>query len=189
VKNPFRTKHRSEDRENNPHGRRQPRAGSRAVVVEFEQSEALGGRCRYPSLRHGRGTWLNFAARKRAVNEHDPPPRYALHWKPLGASLLVRAGVLVAEDEQPYLDLAMDSPYEQLAGAAIRYVIAAGPQAGRATMRLHDPVLAVGESGARTKPLPPLSMDSRSTAPSPVRLMNAPNSNGCAGRPCLSGPI
>jgi hypothetical protein len=40
---------------------------------------------------------------------------------------LVRAGVLVAEDEQPYLDLAMDSPYEQLAGAAIRYVIAAGP--------------------------------------------------------------
>ena len=39
----------------------------------------------------------------------------------------VRAGVRVAEDEQPYLDLAMDSPYEQLAGAAIRYVIAAGP--------------------------------------------------------------
>ena len=62
---------------------------------------------------------------------------------------LVRAGVLVAEDEQPYLDLAMDSPYEQLAGAAIRYVIAAGPQASRATMRLHDPLLAVGQSGAR----------------------------------------
>jgi hypothetical protein len=55
---------------------------------------------------------------------------------------LVRAGVLVAEDEQPYLDLEMDSPYEQLAGAAIRYVIAAGPQAGRATMRLRDPLLA-----------------------------------------------
>ena len=33
---------------------------------------------------------------------------------------LVRAGVLVAEAEQPYLDLEMDSPYEQLAGAAIR---------------------------------------------------------------------
>ena len=28
----------------------------------------------------------------------------------------VRAGVRVAEDEQPYLDLEMDSPYEQLAG-------------------------------------------------------------------------
>ncbi|MGK0171511.1 MAG: hypothetical protein ACI9W2_003241 [Gammaproteobacteria bacterium] len=63
-----------------------------------------------------------------------------------------RAGVLMAEDEQPYLDLAMDSPYEQLAGAAIRYVIAAGPQTGRATMRLRDPLLAVGASGARTKP-------------------------------------
>jgi len=66
---------------------------------------------------------------------------------------LVRAGVLVAEAEHPYLHLAMDSPYEQLAGAAIRYVIAAGPQAGRATMRLHDPLLAVGASSARTKPL------------------------------------
>ena len=65
---------------------------------------------------------------------------------------LVRAGALVAEAEQPYLDLAMDSPYEQLAGSAIRYVIAAGPQAGRATMRLQDPLLAVQPSGARAKP-------------------------------------
>ena len=52
---------------------------------------------------------------------------------------LVRAGVLVAEHEQPYLDLAMDTAYEQLAGAAIRFCLAAGPQAGRATMRLHCP--------------------------------------------------
>jgi hypothetical protein len=51
------------------------------------------------------------------------------------------------------VDLEMDSPYEQLAGAAIRYVIAAGPQAGRATMRLQDPLLVVGASGAKTKPL------------------------------------
>jgi hypothetical protein len=64
---------------------------------------------------------------------------------------LVRAGVLVAEDEQPYLDLQLDSPYEQLAGAAIRYVIAAGPQAGRATMRLSDPLLAVEPSSTRAK--------------------------------------
>ena len=56
---------------------------------------------------------------------------------------LVRAGVLVAQAEQPYLDLAMDSPYEQLAGSAIRFCLAAGPQAGRATMRLQDPLLAV----------------------------------------------
>ena len=65
---------------------------------------------------------------------------------------LVRAGVLVAEAEQPYLDLEMDSPYEQLAGAAIRYVTATGPQAGRATMRLQNPLLAVQPSGARAKP-------------------------------------
>jgi hypothetical protein len=65
----------------------------------------------------------------------------------------VHAGVLVAEGGQPYLDLEMDSPYEQLAGAAIRYVIAAGPQAGHATMRLHDPLLTLELSGARTKPL------------------------------------
>ena len=65
----------------------------------------------------------------------------------------MRAGVLVAEAGQPYLDLEMDSPYEQRAGAAIRYVIAAGPQAGRATMRLHDPLLAGEPSGATAKPL------------------------------------
>ena len=28
----------------------------------------------------------------------------------------VRAGLVVAEDERPYLDVVMDSPYEQLAG-------------------------------------------------------------------------
>ena len=60
--------------------------------------------------------------------------------------------MLVAEDEQPYLDLQLDSPYEQLASAAIRYVIVAGPQAGRATMRLRDPLLAVEPSGAAAKP-------------------------------------
>jgi hypothetical protein len=66
----------------------------------------------------------------------------------------VRAGVLVAEDEHAYLDLQMDAPYEQRAGAAIRDVIAAGPQAGRATMRLRGPLLAVEPNSNRTsKPL------------------------------------
>ena len=69
-----------------------------------------------------------------------------------GKARFHRAGVLVSEHEYPYLDLAMDSPDEQLAGAAIRYVIAAGPQAGRATLRLHGRLLAVGGSGARSKP-------------------------------------
>ena len=70
---------------------------------------------------------------------------------------LVHAGVRVVEDEQPYLELAIASPYEQLAGAPIRYVIAAGPQAGRATMRLHDPVLAVGVRFHATESLPATS--------------------------------
>ena len=70
---------------------------------------------------------------------------------------LVPAGVRVVEDEQPYLALAIASPYEQLAGAPIPYVIAAGPQAGRATMRLHDPVLAVGARFHATESLPATS--------------------------------
>ena len=52
---------------------------------------------------------------------------------------LVRAGVLVEDPEQPFLDLPLDSPLAQLSGAAVRYVIAVGPQAGRATMRLQNP--------------------------------------------------
>ena len=65
---------------------------------------------------------------------------------------LVRAGVLVSDGEQPYLDLDLDSPQEQLASAAIRYVIATGPQAGRATMRLHQPVLTSAQGAAVPKP-------------------------------------
>ena len=52
---------------------------------------------------------------------------------------LIRAGVLIEDVEQPFLDLALASPLEQLSGAAVRYVIAVGPQAGRATMRIQDP--------------------------------------------------
>ena len=48
---------------------------------------------------------------------------------------LVRAGVLVEDPEQPFLDLPLDSPLAQLSGAAVRYLITVGPQAGRATMR------------------------------------------------------
>jgi hypothetical protein len=47
-------------------------------------------------------------------------------------SCAIGTGVLVAEAGQPYLDLKMDSPYEQLAGAAICYAIAAAPQTGAA---------------------------------------------------------
>ena len=64
---------------------------------------------------------------------------------------LVRAGVLVEQPEQPFLDLPFDSPIEQLCATAIRYLIAVGPQAGRSTMRLHDPS-AVDDLPQSTKP-------------------------------------
>jgi spore maturation protein CgeB len=56
---------------------------------------------------------------------------------------LVRAGVLVMEAEQPYLDVdtAADDGLAGLAGAAVRYRIAVGPLAGQRTMRLRVPTL------------------------------------------------
>ena len=56
---------------------------------------------------------------------------------------LVRAGVLVMEAEQPYLDVdtAADDGLAGLAAAAVRYRIAVGPLAGQRTMRLRVPTL------------------------------------------------
>jgi hypothetical protein len=51
---------------------------------------------------------------------------------------LVRAGVLVEDPEQPWLDLDVGSPLEQLAAAAVRYRITVGPLAGRKTMTLRS---------------------------------------------------
>jgi hypothetical protein len=59
--------------------------------------------------------------------------------------------VLVEAPEQPFLDLPLGSPLARLCGAAVRYVIAVGPQAGRATMRLQDPT-ARDESPEPMKP-------------------------------------
>jgi len=65
---------------------------------------------------------------------------------------LVRAGVLVEDPEQPWLDLEPGSTLEHLAAAAVRYRIALGPIAGRKTLTLHNPGAL---SGAResAKPL------------------------------------
>jgi hypothetical protein len=52
---------------------------------------------------------------------------------------LVRGGVLIKEPENPYLDLELNSPLEQLSAAAVRYRIAVGPLAGRKTMTLRNP--------------------------------------------------
>ena len=52
---------------------------------------------------------------------------------------LVQGGVLIEEgSEQPYLDLELTSPIEQLTSAAVQYRIVLGPQAGRKTMTLHS---------------------------------------------------
>ena len=61
---------------------------------------------------------------------------------------LVRAGVLVMESEQPYLDVdtAPDDGLAGLAAAAVRYRIAVGPLAGQRTMRLRIPTLGASLS-------------------------------------------
>jgi len=65
---------------------------------------------------------------------------------------LVRAGVLVEDGEQPYLDLEPSSALEQLSSASTRYRIAVGPIAGRRTMRIHTPSAASCDS-VGAKPL------------------------------------
>jgi len=65
---------------------------------------------------------------------------------------LVRAGVLVEDPEQPWLDLDVGSPLEQLAAAAVRYRITVGPLAGRKTMTLHS-ASAVARDGVTVKAL------------------------------------
>ncbi len=65
---------------------------------------------------------------------------------------LVRAGVLVEDPEQPWLDLEEGSPLEQLAAAAVRYRITVGPLAGRKTMTLYS-ASAVARDGVTVKAL------------------------------------
>jgi hypothetical protein len=61
---------------------------------------------------------------------------------------LVRAGALVEDSAQgepaaPFLDLQPDGPLDELVAAALRYRIVLGPLAGRKTMTLQDPALAL----------------------------------------------
>jgi len=65
---------------------------------------------------------------------------------------LVRAGVLVEDPEQPWLDLEPGSALEHLAAAAVRYRIALGPIAGRKTLTLHEPG-AISRARESAKPL------------------------------------
>jgi hypothetical protein len=66
----------------------------------------------------------------------------------------VRAGALVMEAEQPYLDVETapnDGPVG-LADAAVRYRLAVGPLAGQRTMRLRVPTLAADPRRTDSKP-------------------------------------
>ena len=66
---------------------------------------------------------------------------------------LVRAGALVEDPEQLWLDIEPGSALEHLAGAAVRYRIAVGPMAGRKTMTLQCPDVVSGEHLLPVKPL------------------------------------
>ena len=49
---------------------------------------------------------------------------------------LERQGLLIRDDETPFLDLEPDDGFEQLLGAAVHYRIATGPHAGRKALTL-----------------------------------------------------
>lgn len=65
---------------------------------------------------------------------------------------LVRAGVLVEDPQQPWLDLEEGSPLDQLAAAAVRYRITVGPMALCKTMTLQS-ASAVARDGVPVKAL------------------------------------
>ena len=65
---------------------------------------------------------------------------------------LVRAGVLVEDPEQPWLDLESGSTLEHLAAAAVRYRIALDPMPKRKTLMLHEPGV-ISRARESAKPL------------------------------------
>ncbi len=65
----------------------------------------------------------------------------------------VRAGALVEDPEQPWLEIETAGALEQLAGAAVRYLIAVGPMAGTKTMTLQCHDLVSGQHRLAVKPL------------------------------------
>ena len=66
-------------------------------------------------------------------------------------SCRAQRGVLVEESEQPYLDLELNTPLEQLCTAAVRYRIAVGPLAGRKTLTLFTRA-AMSDDATSSKP-------------------------------------
>ena len=52
---------------------------------------------------------------------------------------LERDGLLIADPEQPWLDLDFHEPLDSVSAASVRYRIAIGPHSGNRTLTLHDP--------------------------------------------------
>jgi hypothetical protein len=52
---------------------------------------------------------------------------------------LERDGLLIADPEQPWLDLDFHEPMDSVCAASVRYRIAMGPHSGSRTLTLHDP--------------------------------------------------
>lgn len=66
---------------------------------------------------------------------------------------LVKDGLLIADSEQPWLELAEPDTLDTLNAASTRYRVTIGPDAGRRTFTLKNPGLPSASSGSL-----PLSM-------------------------------
>ena len=62
---------------------------------------------------------------------------------------LERDGLLIADPEQPWLDLDFNEPMDSVTAASIRYRIAIGPHSGRRTLTLHDPAFIRSDTPAK----------------------------------------
>ena len=67
---------------------------------------------------------------------------------------LEREGLLIADPEQPWLDLDFHEPMDSVTAASVRYRIAIGPHSGSRTLTLHDPSLV-----RKDKPVKALTAD------------------------------
>jgi hypothetical protein len=54
---------------------------------------------------------------------------------------LERDGLLIAEEEYPWLDFGDTEPLDNISAASIRYRIAIGPQSGHRTLTIHNPAM------------------------------------------------
>ena len=64
---------------------------------------------------------------------------------------LERLGLLIRDEQQPWLDLGDIDPLDDISAASVRYTIAIGPQSGRRTLTLHNPALI--RPPGKSKPL------------------------------------